>query len=347
MYSKIYIPEKPTRLGEAQTTPLSLTTNTTIAALELRIQAQENELQSLKSAIGQHSSACGCYVSFPLGTHSLSSPTHDIRINTSPHTTAGFGSDGLTRSQSDLQDEVTGGLDYGSSIMSSLQLNTAINASGLNFQPIAFDNPENLHSDLSVNTERRLDISPAIVQDWNASSMINNEPDNGNFVDPMLYLVAASNSNQDDVDLSGGTVSQMISNPIDNTFGGVQSFDDTMDITATYTAYGMGANVDYTLPDANYGDAHSFSPVVTPSNAALTSSATQGSTSRPRIYRCGVSMNCHKTFARRADRDRHNLTHDRTSIRPFSCPFNGCNKVGTEGFWREDKFKEHRVRMGH
>ena len=63
-----------------------------------------------------------------------------------------------------------------------------------------------------------------------------------------------------------------------------------------------------------------------------------------RPHRCLI---CYKAFPRRADRDRHTRTHDRTTPRPFSRTFPGCDRVGPNGFWRADKFREHRFKLGH
>ncbi|KAL2070040.1 hypothetical protein VTL71DRAFT_14720 [Oculimacula yallundae] len=81
--------------------------------------------------------------------------------------------------------------------------------------------------------------------------------------------------------------------------------------------------------------------------ASSPSVARTGTSARPRTHRCRISMQCHSAFNRRSDRDRHELTHDRNSVRTFSCSFPGCDYVGANGFWRADKFKEHREKTGH
>ncbi|PVH78880.1 hypothetical protein DL98DRAFT_572809 [Cadophora sp. DSE1049] len=338
-------------LGENQGSLLSLITpspNTAQAKPDLllpRVQALENEVQALRSAIAQHSSTCGWHGSCALGTQSLPISAHGI--NTLPHTIAGL-SALLPHGQSDLQGGVTAGLEYGSSIIAPLQLNNAIDASGLS--SIIADNSSNDYFNIDVGAGQSLhDLS--VSQDVNAASdMINNGCNSGDFMEVVFDFDAASDRNQGGVDSSTitDTASQMINSSSHNTYSEVMSIDDILDFTPKSLPSGTGAAMGDNMLGAPQGDAHGLAMVVAPNNTASTSSATQGAgTSGPRPYRCTVSMQCHKTFSRRADRDRHELTHNSTSPRTFSCPAAGCDRVGSNGFWRPDKFKEHRAKMGH
>jgi hypothetical protein len=60
-------------------------------------------------------------------------------------------------------------------------------------------------------------------------------------------------------------------------------------------------------------------------------------------YICPVETCKHKTFTRKADLERHNLTH--TGKRPFECRFRGCNRVGKNAFPRRDKLVDHQRKV--
>jgi hypothetical protein len=57
-------------------------------------------------------------------------------------------------------------------------------------------------------------------------------------------------------------------------------------------------------------------------------------------------MDCGKVFKRQRDLQRHRRSHDPTARR-FSCPYQGCDRVGTKGFLRRDKLVEHCRNYGH
>jgi hypothetical protein len=80
----------------------------------------------------------------------------------------------------------------------------------------------------------------------------------------------------------------------------------------------------------------------TPNHTAVSrSSGTSAAGPPKRRHQCNT---CHRRFARRADRDRHSLTHNTHSPRPYSCSVPGCNRVGANGFWRFDKLNDHLAR---
>jgi uncharacterized Zn-finger protein len=60
-------------------------------------------------------------------------------------------------------------------------------------------------------------------------------------------------------------------------------------------------------------------------------------------YICPVDTCKHKTFSRKADLERHSLTH--TGERPFECRFEGCNRVGKRAFTRRDKLVDHQRKV--
>ncbi|KAN0073153.1 hypothetical protein V8E54_008373 [Elaphomyces granulatus] len=59
-------------------------------------------------------------------------------------------------------------------------------------------------------------------------------------------------------------------------------------------------------------------------------------------YICAVET-CNKTFTRKADLERHRVTH--TGERPFACEVKSCDRTGTKAFARRDKLKEHRRKV--
>jgi hypothetical protein len=60
-------------------------------------------------------------------------------------------------------------------------------------------------------------------------------------------------------------------------------------------------------------------------------------------YICPEETCKRRTFKRKADLERHNLTH--TGERRFECKFEGCNRVGKKAFARRDKLVEHQRKI--
>ncbi|PVH67999.1 hypothetical protein DL98DRAFT_523020 [Cadophora sp. DSE1049] len=320
--------------------------------LEARIQAIEKKVWYLRAVVGQRCSTCLVQASHDSttqhrqiiiqGSEALVTNDSQLAID-NLHT-------GLPLNHSDLQAGVTAGLKSGLSIIEPLQHNNAVDTGCPGFSSIAVDNLDNDFFNIDVNAAQRLGGLSAITQDWNASHMINNGHNNADFMNDMFDFAASSGETQVDGDSSGtaGTASQMTGNSGYNSFGEAQSVDDTVDFPTTSLSSAIGAAVGDNMAGMTQGDVRGSAMASNPINALSASSSTQGSRApRRRLHRCVVSMNCHKTFARRADLDRHTLTHDHNSARTFSCPSAGCDRVGANGFWRPDKFKEHRAKMGH
>ncbi|KAG4430892.1 hypothetical protein IFR05_013622 [Cadophora sp. M221] len=137
----------------------------------------------------------------------------------------------------------------------------------------------------------------------------------------------------------------------DNSGGNGYHNGDYMNSMSDFPAASMpsdtSVDMGYNMLDINQADVNHGNIAATPANPmSVTSGSTGAPAARPRMHRCVVSMHCHQTFARRADRDRHSLTHDRHSIRQYPCTFQGCERVGAKGFWRRDKLNEH-IKRGH
>jgi hypothetical protein len=80
-----------------------------------------------------------------------------------------------------------------------------------------------------------------------------------------------------------------------------------------------------------------------PRHEASGTAATATPAAARRRYACGV---CTKTYSRPADLRRHMPEHDPDAVR-YSCPFEYCNRKGSNGFLRADKLAEHRRALGH
>jgi len=148
----------------------------------------------------------------------------------------------------------------------------------------------------------------------------------------------------------GGDGMQMISNFEANEYSGGDFMESLSNFPAASMPSDINVNLDFNMALVNQGDLDHETITAASTNTISTSprsGATRALIDRPRPHRCVVSMHCHKTFARKADRDRHSRTHDRHSIRPFPCSFRGCDRVGPNGFWRLDKLREHEDKWGH
>ncbi|KAL5329595.1 hypothetical protein ACEPPN_003109 [Leptodophora sp. 'Broadleaf-Isolate-01'] len=137
---------------------------------------------------------------------------------------------------------------------------------------------------------------------------------------------------------------QLADNPEGNGYHDGDNMNSMFDLPAASMPSDTSVDMGYSIPDINQSDVNHGSKAATPADPV---SSTRALAAHPRVHRCVVSMHCHRTFARRADRDRHSLTHDRHSIRRYPCSFQGCERVGPNGFWRLDKLNEHRSKRGH
>ena len=323
------------------------TTQPTLDFLLSRIQALEDKFHFPRSAAAQQFSAYGQHVPCALGAQSflLSPPT----FNRSPYAIAGLDPT-LTQAPYDLQHESTTGRGYSPPIIAPLHLNNAVDTSGSGFSPVVIGDPDNLHFNPDTDTADNRDKLSASTQDWDALPMINIEYDNGNFPAPMVDLAAAATGTQANVDQSvtAGPASQRTGNSDSNSCSELESFDDITNRAGAYSPSGIDAAVGDNIRGATQADVRILGNVIAPNNMTSPSSPTgRAGNSRARTHRCNVSMQCQKAFARRADRDRHALTHNSASARTYSCPSNGCDRIGVNGFWRLDKYKEHRAKLGH
>ncbi|KAH9204962.1 hypothetical protein DL95DRAFT_398152 [Leptodontidium sp. 2 PMI_412] len=137
---------------------------------------------------------------------------------------------------------------------------------------------------------------------------------------------------------------QLADNPEGSGYHDGDYMNSMFDFPAASMPSDTSVDMGYSILDINQSDVNHGSKAATPADPV---SSTRALAAGPRVHRCVVSMHCHRTFARRADRDRHSLTHDRHSIRRYPCSFQGCERVGLNGFWRLDKLNEHRSKRGH
>jgi len=71
-----------------------------------------------------------------------------------------------------------------------------------------------------------------------------------------------------------------------------------------------------------------------------------GSSAVNRLERRHSCPSCMQTFHRRSDRDRHALVHNPDAPR-HDCSFPGCDRVGRNGFLRQDKLTQHQAYKRH
>jgi len=325
-------------------TPSNTSTQPTLHLILSRIEALENEFRSSRS---QQSSSNGRHIACGLGTRSF--PPSTPIFNTSPYAVAGLDPTS-TQAPHGLQGEGTSGLGYSPSTTPPLYLNNAVDTIGSGFSPVAVGDSDSLYFNPGVNEVGHRDGLFVTTQDWDASLTINNDYDNGNFIVSTADLAAASTGRQANMNQSvaAGPASQMTDNSEFNSYSELQSFGDLFDFSGASVSSEPGTAARDGISVAPQVDAGHLAEVVAPRSMISTSSGNQGAdTSHPRRHLCTVSMQCHKSFARRADRNRHELKHNQNSYLNFPCPFPGCDRVGTNGFCRADKLKSHRTKRGH
>ena len=338
-------PTHDVRLGEVRTNPTSPISNVTNTRLVLQVQEMKGVIRFFLSALGQDG-----YHSFGTLPHHIRQAIRALEIDVSPTAVNGY-SAGLYYGQPDVQAGIRAGTGDVATSIAPLLCNNAGGASGPEISSGAVDYPGNYSFNSDVNAGQHSDNFFGADQYWDASLMFSNGDNNGDSIFDILDFDVTSLGIQHDVESSAtaSTDLQMTSDLEVNNYGDdVVSLNDSLDVTAIYSPFDTGANAVNNIPGAIQGDVDNSAMVITPNITAPSSSTTEGArTSRARLYLCNGSMQCHKTFARRADRDRHALTHDKTSIRTLSCPFPGCDRVGISGFWRPDKFNEHRTKLRH
>jgi len=117
-----------------------------------------------------------------------------------------------------------------------------------------------------------------------------------------------------------------------------------------WTNYIPDENIEHLLHNNLFMDAQpSSEPSVMPNNVVgedpnhSNLETTVPSLVTKKKYICPEETCKRRTFKRKADLERHNLTH--TGVRPFECKFKGCNRVGKKAFARRDKLVDHQRKI--
>ncbi|KAH7354684.1 hypothetical protein BKA65DRAFT_548774 [Rhexocercosporidium sp. MPI-PUGE-AT-0058] len=311
------------------------------------LKARVEALELWRAQSGQHNFTPGSHVPCECATRHQCSPAPGIEavgINASPASTEGYRPAPPTFSQSNLQDISPVNNEY--EFILPVQSNTI---SWPHIPPIAADHSGYLLTDGWLLTGENK-ISAANVSTYPSMGgeqlpgYSNFSTANANAAQPLGETQTIYMASQ------GGDGMQLTRSSVANEFDGGDYMDSMFDFSAASMPFDTNANVEFNMPDVNQED-HDHETMAAAATYTISTSPRSGATralidcSRP--HRCVVSMNCHKTFARKADRDRHSRTHDRHSIRPFSCLFQGCDRVGPNGFWRLDKLNEHKDKRGH
>lgn len=353
-----------------------------VLALEARVLALESgQVQRLPyhASSGQQNSTCGPLHDTALTADTLRKEftpgTQALGISASPAPT---GPAGFRLSQSNLQDELLASIGYGSMLPPQYNngngfANGFIADDGTEYLPAGsalYPDDSNIFS-FDDDTGRPFGTLPTTFRDVSGLAAVNNPNE---LTNPFIAaddlgdlstggaLLPEGNNNPAANVKAGQPFGAPCPNPHDsndlqmnkdfdaNRYSDKNFMNDGFDVDAASMLSGAADDMGHDMPDASqvYGS-HSDTIAASYSPAAASSALSSAPGARVGGHRCRGwgSIRCDKTFRRKADRDRHSRIHDMTSIPPFPCTYQGCDRIGLRGYKRSDKLKEHRVKRGH